>query len=255
MNLQALYQPSGAAREYSPWACNLYRGCVHGCRYCYAPGCLRMPAADFHAQAEPRPGILGKLVADLNKFLPAEPVLLCFTCDPYQPVEEDYRLTRGAIRLLHAAGAPIKICTKAPARALRLDLDLLVAAKVDFGVSLSWSNDARCAVWEPRAEPVVARIEALAAAKRAGLATWLSLEPVIEPAEALAVLDRLLPLGCVDRWKIGRWNHSAEANSIDWTSFLRSALLRLERASAKYYVKADLWKYASPYERWLRERE
>ena len=65
--MDVVYKPRGRAREYSELACNLYRGCTHGCRYCYAPAsmrtCLRAPhrqatGEKWHAQAEPRKDIL-----------------------------------------------------------------------------------------------------------------------------------------------------------------------------------------------------
>jgi len=40
--MAVIYEPKGMALEYAPLACNLYRGCQHGCRYCYAPNCLFM---------------------------------------------------------------------------------------------------------------------------------------------------------------------------------------------------------------------
>ena len=58
--MNAIYEPRGAAAEYAPLACNLYRGCGHGCKYCYAPACLRMGREEF-ARPAPRPGILDAL--------------------------------------------------------------------------------------------------------------------------------------------------------------------------------------------------
>jgi DNA repair photolyase len=56
--MNVVYEPRGRAREYSGLACNLYRGCTHGCRYCYAPACMRTTGEKWHAIAEPRTDIL-----------------------------------------------------------------------------------------------------------------------------------------------------------------------------------------------------
>ena len=64
-----IYEPKGAAREYAPLAVNLYRGCLHGCAYCYAPACLRMPADAFHEEAAVRPFAINRLEEDAVKLL------------------------------------------------------------------------------------------------------------------------------------------------------------------------------------------
>jgi hypothetical protein len=64
--MKIIYEPRGAAREYSPLAANLYRGCIHGCKYCYAPACLRLPAdrrAEFHRKAWPGGGAVSAAAA------------------------------------------------------------------------------------------------------------------------------------------------------------------------------------------------
>ena len=62
--MKAIYEPAGKAREYADLACNLYRGCVHGCKYCFAPAVLHMTADNFHARAQLRPGILEALAKE-----------------------------------------------------------------------------------------------------------------------------------------------------------------------------------------------
>jgi DNA repair photolyase len=239
--MPAIYRPSGAALEYSPLACNLYRGCGHGCRYCYAPACLRMSALDFHGAPTPRPGVLEQLRRDAVR-LPAGsgPVLLCFSCDPYQPIEADHHLTRQAIEILGVANMPIRLLTKNPALALR-DLDVMVRYRVDFGVSLVWMNDARRREWEPAAGTVADRLSALVQARAAGLQTWVSIEPVVDPAEALLVIRSIS--GSVDAIKVGKLNHDpARERKVDWPSFTRQAIALMQAVGQTYYIKRDLWR-------------
>src|SRR4030065_1545346 len=53
-----IYAPRGQAGEYAPLATNPYRGCGHGCAYCYVPKVLRMDRVEFDAGGNPRPGFL-----------------------------------------------------------------------------------------------------------------------------------------------------------------------------------------------------
>ena len=52
-----IYEPKGRAREYALWAANIYSGCVHGCRYCFAPDAIRRERTDFHKNVLPRKNI------------------------------------------------------------------------------------------------------------------------------------------------------------------------------------------------------
>ena len=108
-----IYEPRGRAREYAALACNLYSGCTHGCRYCYAPACLHQSREEFHSNGVPRPGILERLEAEAPRYAEStEPVLLCFTCDPYQPSEGEYRVTRRALEILNRHDVPWTVLTK-----------------------------------------------------------------------------------------------------------------------------------------------
>ncbi len=239
--MPVIYEPRGAAREYAPLACNLYRGCGHGCRYCYAPACVRTAATEFHGAPGPRPGVLDALRREAGR-LPAAagPVLLCFTCDPYQPIEAEHHLAREAMEILGGAGVAIRLLTKNPALAM-CDLTMMVRHAVEFGVSLSWASDDRRQQWEPAAGTVAERIGGLARARAAGLETWVSMEPVIDAAEALAALR--LVSGRVDIIKVGKLNHDpAREGLVDWPAFGQGAAAIMREAGQAYYLKHDLWR-------------
>jgi len=177
-----IYTPKGAAREYSPLAANLYRGCAHGCKYCYVPGIFRQSREAFASGPRPRPGVLDQLAKDAKRLAARGekgPVLLCFTSDPYQPCEEEHEVTQDAMEILVNQGLGVRLLTKNPRLAIERDLEVLVWDDVEFGVSLSWIDDKRRQEWEPYAGTVDDRIWSLAEAKSAGLRTWVSIEPVI----------------------------------------------------------------------------
>lgn len=243
MGNTVIYEPTGRAREYAALDCNLYQGCSHGCTYCYAPGCLRMSREAFHAATEPRPNILERLEAEAPRYSgTTEPVLLCFTCDPYQPAELEHRVTRRALEILNRHSVPWTVLTKGGTLALR-DLDLFrqAGARCSFGTSLSFLNDGDGWFWEPGAASVRDRLLAIRDFRAAGIRTWVSLEPVILPEQAVEVVRRTADI--VDEFRVGRLNHHPLAATIDWADFTRRIMAALLETDCDYVVKADLRQY------------
>lgn len=237
---KVIYEPSGRAKEYAPLAVNLYRGCGHRCRYCYAPAALRMKSDEFHDNPQPRKGIIEALEKDAAKFRgTSSPVLLCFTCDPYQPINDEYQLTREAVRILNTNGIAVHILTKRGSAAER-DFGLLAkwAPRNWFGVTLTCVTDIKSDKWEPYADYPCDRINALARAHRMGISTWVSLEPVLSPSSALELITQTHKY--VDLYKVGRWNYDKRANEIDWPTFRKRVVDMLEHYGKKYLIKKDL---------------
>ena len=245
--MRAIYEPKGAAREYAPLAVNLYSGCSHGCTYCYAPSCLRRSREDF-TRVSVRSGIMKDLAKDSRALAgDPRPVLLSFTSDPYQKAERSERVTSQAIGIMADSRLTVRLLTKNPGLALELDRDLLARANVEFGSTVLFVDDAKRARWEPHAPSIDSRIAALRLAHDLGLRTWVSLEPVIDPAEALRLIEEIHP--CVDVWKIGRWNHDKRAEALDWPLFASDVLTLLEALKARYYIKDGLWRSAGDHVR------
>ncbi len=244
MKWKVIYEPSGKAGEYAPLAANLYSGCAHGCRYCYAPDVLRKSPDEF-SHPRPRVGVLDDLAKDIEKLRgDPRPVFLCFTCDPYQPIEKEHRLTRRAIEMLGAAGMRVRVLTKNGPLAMERDLDLFRRFNVDFGTTLLFTRDSDAREWEPNAAPLAERIGAVIMAHQWDVPTWVSVEPVIDPAQALEVIRRLAHY--VDTFKIGKLNHHKDLEAaVDWTRFLADVFEVIETADVDgYYIKQDLWAFA-----------
>ena len=250
----AIYEPKGAAREYAALACNLWRGCTHQCSYCYAPSVLQTDRAAFHACVTPRVGILAALTKDLQKLQaqragmpvrgerypdPNAHVLFCFTSDPYPKVEADLHITRKALDLMAYYRQPVEVLTKSGMRAVTdLGHPAYAVPGSGFGVTLAWANDERRAEHESGAAPVAERIESLRIAHDLGIRTWVSVEPVLDPNEALEAIRLIAPYA--DKLKIGRWNHDARANAIDWPKFKRDVVALLESFGKDYMLKKGL---------------
>lgn len=232
--------PKGGPREYSELACNLYRGCTHGCRYCYAPATMRTTGEKWHGQAEPRKDVLRLLEKDsLRLEGDRRSILFCFLCDPYQPLERTERLTRQAIEIMAQHHLNNQVLTKGCADLIMEDLGLMKKAHTQLGLTLCFADDNLRQKWEPNASTVDDRLNILKTAHKAGMFTWVSLEPVIDPNQALAVIK--MAHKYVDFWKVGKLNHMMEyERTVDWGKFLFDAESLLTKLGAKYYIKNDL---------------
>lgn len=237
-----IYEPKGRALEYAPLALNLYKGCGHGCVYCYAPK-ASYNVNDFHNPI-PRPNIIQRLAKDAPQAAANAPigdVLLCFTCDPYQPIDTEYQLTRQAIKILHENNLSVTILTKGGKRAER-DFDLLTPSESDsFAVTLTFLSEQPSLKWEPRAAIPEERIASLKRAHNLGIKTWVSLEPVIDPDETIEIIKQTHAF--VDLYKVGKMNYHSIEESIDWSKFLRNVKTVLEARGCEYYIKKDLRVY------------
>jgi DNA repair photolyase len=237
MNL--IYRPKGRAGEYANLACNVYRGCDHRCVYCYAPSTTRRSSAEFATPTIRAGNFLAKLRREAAKYQTAgitEQVLLSFTCDPYQHFDTHKKITRQAIRILHQHGLAIQILTKGGPRALR-DLDLFTPADA-FATTLTLLDDNQSLKWEPAAAFPGERIETIKTFHQAGISTWVSLEPVLDPAASLEIIRRTHTF--VDLYKVGKLNYHPLAQTIDWVQFARDVVGLLESLGQEHYIKRDL---------------
>ena len=240
-----LYVPKGRAREYAPLAVNHYKGCSHRCSYCYVPTIppykfSKTARADFHANPHPRKNVIRQLERDCRK-RPGrgERVLLSFTTDPYQPLDTEFRLTRQVIQTLHLHGYAVQVLTKGGSRALG-DLDIFTPQDA-FATTVTCLDNQASRVWEPGAALPADRIDTLIAFHNAGIPTWISLEPVLDPDIALEIIRQTQEY--VDLFKIGKLNYHPLAASIDWRTFGLAAADLCESFNVQYYLKKDLVTY------------
>ncbi|WP_343520030.1 PA0069 family radical SAM protein [Sphingomonas sp.] len=165
---------------------NPYRGCEHGCIYCFARPSHAYhdlsPGLDFETRLFAKPDAPALLRATLAKRgYACQPIAFGTNTDPYQPIEAEWRITRGCIEVLAECDHPITITTKSD-RVTR-DIDLLgpMAAKGLAAVMISVTSlDPRIArTVEPRAPHPERRLAAVAKLRAAGIPTYVSLSPVI----------------------------------------------------------------------------
>ncbi len=236
-----IYETSGRAQEYYPLGCHLYKGCTHGCTYCYnttagAPGGLERKG--FYKAVAPEPEFIQSLEADADRLAGSgdkRRIMLSFTCDPYQPLDTELQLTRKALLVLKARCLPVAILTKGGERSLR-DFDLLEPTD-EYGITLT-VGITNALKYEPHSAPPDERIDVLRRAKETGLRTWVSFEPVLYPAETLKFIELVAPF--TDIIRVGKLNHIAPPAPVIWGEFCWQALALLKKLNATYYLKKDL---------------
>lgn len=242
--MKVIYEPKGRALEYSALACNLYMGCSHGCAYCYAPGCMRTTKEKWHGSVVPRKNVIAQFESDAKKIAgDPRPILFCFLTDPYQEAERQERLTRQALELVTRYKLKSQILTKGFNDIISEDLSLMADIGTELGLTISFMDDQKRTTWEPFAAPIPDRLKTLQEAYERGIFTWISLEPVIDPQEALQLIEHAS--GFVHYWKVGKLNHmKAVESQVDWKKFLLEVEALLQSKNARYYIKKDLLEYA-----------
>ncbi|MBI1262620.1 MAG: PA0069 family radical SAM protein [Rhizobiales bacterium] len=165
---------------------NAYRGCEHGCSYCFArPTHAYMglsPGLDFETRLFAKPNAAALLTRELSRpKYEVAPIAMGTNTDPYQPIEQRYRITRSLLEVLSAFNHPVTIVTKS-ARIVR-DLDILsdMARRNLVRVAMSVTTlDARLArAMEPRASTPSKRMEAIKLLSDAGVPVGVMVAPVI----------------------------------------------------------------------------
>ncbi|MFA5001980.1 MAG: radical SAM protein [Methanolinea sp.] len=239
-----IYEPQGRAREYAELAANLYRGCDHGCTYCYAPLATRTNRESFH-QPSVRNNVIEKFRHDakeLERVGETRPILLSFTTDPYQHLDIKEKLTRKAIDTLHYHNLKVTILTKGGKRSER-DFDLLTKRPElsEYGVTLVFINEEQREEIEPFAASTYERINSLKRAHNQGIRTYVSLEPVWEPKQTLKLIE--MTSDFVDFYKVGKLNYHSQKANVDWRKFRIDVCKKLNDLGKNYYIKEDLKKF------------
>ncbi|MGE5722128.1 MAG: PA0069 family radical SAM protein [Sphingomonadales bacterium] len=165
---------------------NPYRGCEHGCVYCFARPTHAFhdlsPGLDFETRLFAKPDAAALLRKELGKpGYRVAPIAMGTNTDPYQPVEGRWRITRSVIELLAETRHPLMITTKSD-RVVR-DIELLAEmAKqrlVGVMVSVTSLTPQIARTLEPRAPSARKRLAAVRALAEAGIPTTVSIAPVI----------------------------------------------------------------------------
>jgi DNA repair photolyase len=216
ISVERALMPEGPGHYYF----NPYVGCMIGCPFCYV-----QERADFSRRLEGLPRLeWGRYVdvkvnaaevlrREVKTHPPGIVRMSPILTDPYQPIERRYRITRQALEVFLEAGFVPVILTRG-ARVVE-DLDLLRRFQsAAVGFSIPTDVDSVRAAFEPGADPVEERFDALAACHEAGLRTFAVIQPML-PMNPRALVETLAPIvrvARIDRMQeVARYRHLYES--------------------------------------------
>lgn len=180
---------------------NPYRGCEHGCIYCFArPTHAYMglsPGLDFEAKLFAKPDAARLLERELAKpGYKVRPIAIGTNTDPYQPIEKEWRIMRQVLEVLQACNHPVMIVTKSAMVTRDIDILAPMAEKglAKVGLSVTTLDRKLARLMEPRAATPGKRLEAIKTLSEAGIPTTIMMAPVI-PALNDHEIERVLDSG------------------------------------------------------------
>jgi DNA repair photolyase len=197
-----------SASQVYDYVINPYTGCQHACSYCYARFMKRFtghkePWGEFVDIKINAPDLLEREITRKK----TGTVWVSGVCDPYQPLEAKYQLTRKCLKILALDNWPVVIQTRSPL-VLR-DMDIFRGKlNVDVGLSITTADERIAELFEPNAPSIKDRIHAIEELHRAGIKTYVMVAPMLPGAEGLGAALA----GKVDYLIVDRMNY----NHADW---------------------------------------
>ncbi len=245
--MAGIYEPTGAAREYSPLALNYIKGCDHGCVYCYVPKMMKRFDKDYvhsNVYIKEEKKLMQEITASARKHRNSpKQVFLSFLTDPYSHFNKETKLTARVLQILLDHQIPVSILSKGGYNVLE-DLELIkkFGPNIQIGGSLTFTSDEDTRKWEKAGALPKERFDTLKILHEQGIKTWASMEPVIYPEQSLEIME--ITHKYVDAYKIGKLNHfQKHEEKFDWKKFLTDAVFLMRKHGKKFYIKKDLLAY------------
>lgn len=239
--MSGIYEPKGRAREYSPLALNYFKGCEHGCSYCYVKPMMKR----FNSNYQHESAILSVNFEEIERSAKkmqgcGKQILFSFTTDPYTQSENGE--TRKVLEILNKYEHKVAILSKSGSKLLR-DIDIFHAYgnRIKVGQSLTFDNNEDSLLWESGAALPEDRLFSIEYLAYEGIKTWASFEPTIIPEQSINLLSKVV--NYIDHVKIGKINnYKGLDKSIDWAMYANQAvlLLRENGMDKRFYIKEDL---------------
>lgn len=220
---KSILRPQKDARYGWGFSLNPYRGCSHGCRYCYVRG---YPAPAAGAQGRDGAANEGSVAGatrlhDLREWgrwvtpklnapellwsqrhkLHNESVFISSATDPYQPIERDFRLTRKCLQVLLACPTTrVIIHTRSPMVLQDLELLKSFGDRLSVGFSIPTDDDAVCQIAEPEAPSISSRWSAVERLATSGIRVCIGATPLLPVRNIPAFAGRVRESGAQSAW-------------------------------------------------------
>lgn len=180
------------------WSVNPYRGCLHGCVYCYARPSHEYlgfgAGTDFERRivVKPKAAVLLEKAFERTRWQ-GEVVVFSGNTDCYQPIEASYRLTRACLQVCHRYRNPVGIITKSPLVERDIDVlaDLARVTYVAVTLSIPFFDPHHARLIEPTVPPPARRFEAIRRLAAAGIPVGINVAPIIPGLSDTQVVDIL----------------------------------------------------------------
>lgn len=254
-----LYEPKGKALETARFiagqedrifVCNPYKGCFHGCWYCYNPKIMKISKEEFkniQIKGEDEDHVINKVKYDLRNFEDdIDWIYLSFATDPFQyiPDEEMYNnIITGILEVLKDNGISTITLTKGVIDEYH-DYDLYPDW---YGITLVSLSEEFRLKYEIDSAPFNKRIEALKKAHEMGIKTWVSVEPYPTPSLFKQQFRPVLEaVDFVDKIILGKWNYDYRASGRFAEKFylkkMEDFIEFCDEKGIQYKVKEDISK-------------
>ena len=178
---KSILRPQRDERYGFGYTLSPYRGCSHGCRYCFLreyPQALHSPG-DWGSWVTPKLNAPELLWTQRHR-LHEQAVFLSTATDPYQPIEREFRLTRACLKvLLDCPTTQVLLHTRSPLVVQDLELLRDFGERLTVGFSIPTDDDTVRQVVEPKAPPIPSRWAAVERLARAGLRVYVAATPLM----------------------------------------------------------------------------
>jgi len=169
------------------YAVNPYVGCEHGCAYCYARFMKRYTGhrEEWGKFVDVKINAASLLQKELRNKKKTGRIWISGVCDPYQPLEKKYEITRKCLEIIAETPWPATIQTKSPL--VTRDIELLrKMANIEVGLTITTADDNVRRIFETNAPPIQERIQTLERLHSSGIRTFVMIAPLLPKAEKLS---------------------------------------------------------------------
>lgn len=239
MATKLIYKTKVDYGEFSTkYSLRLYKGCGHGCRYCYVRRMFRKKYSDW-IKAEPylpKNEYMKQLEKDVEKINPNDGVLISFTTDCYQPIEMKLRYMPEILKLFNEYDVRTVILTKS-SNVLR-DLDLLSRmSNVAVGITITTTDITEKRRWEPHSPGPRVRIATVKQLYNHNIPVWISVEPILDDTWPYIVLRTK---DYAQYYIFGKLNYFRTYTTAEWIVIGHEIKRLCKDYGLKYYIKPPL---------------
>ncbi len=223
--------------EYATDQITIYRYCPYACEYCYVWRNKIFSSRVIRGKYNP----LEEAKRYLNK--EGRTIVISFVSDPYPPEEKERQITREVLSILAKSRNRVMILTKNPILALR-DIEIIQQGDIWLGTTVitleNWQK------YEPRVPSPFDRLHALRVAKKQGIKTWLSIEPLVPQKNPETIIE--ISASFVDLYVLGSLNYRLLGfKKEELRRFYREHIPRMtkliEELGRPYIIKKELKRY------------